>query len=26
VLVQQRSANVDTFPLEGFPVVDADLA
>ncbi|MFC4455376.1 SDR family NAD(P)-dependent oxidoreductase [Deinococcus sonorensis] len=26
VLVQQRSANVDTFPVEGFPVVDADLA
>lgn len=25
VLVQQRSANVDTFPVEGFPVVDADL-
>ncbi|SMB78147.1 SDR family NAD(P)-dependent oxidoreductase [Deinococcus hopiensis] len=26
VLVQQRSANVDTFPVEGFPVVEADLA
>lgn len=25
VLVQQRSANVDTFPVEGFPVVEADL-
>ena len=25
VLVQQRSANVDTFPVAGFPVVDADL-
>ena len=25
VLVQQRSANVDTFPVEGFPAVDADL-
>lgn len=26
VLVQQRSANVDTFPVEGFPHVEADLA
>jgi NAD(P)-dependent dehydrogenase (short-subunit alcohol dehydrogenase family) len=26
VLVQQRSANVDTFPVEGFPVIEADLA
>ena len=26
VLVQQRSANVDTFPASGFPVVEADLA
>ncbi|WP_407542848.1 SDR family NAD(P)-dependent oxidoreductase (plasmid) [Deinococcus radiomollis] len=26
VLVQQRSANVDTFPVEGFPVIAADLA
>ncbi|WP_027482495.1 SDR family NAD(P)-dependent oxidoreductase [Deinococcus pimensis] len=26
VLVQQRSANVDTFPVEGFPVVEPDLA
>lgn len=26
VLVQQRSANVDTFPVEGFPQVEADLA
>ncbi|THF85454.1 SDR family oxidoreductase [Deinococcus sp. KSM4-11] len=26
VLVQQRSANVDTFPVEGFPVIPADLA
>lgn len=26
VLVQQRSANVDTFPTEGFPVVEADLS
>ena len=26
VLVQQRSANVGTFPVEGFPNVDADLA
>ncbi|GBF06780.1 3-oxoacyl-ACP reductase [Deinococcus aerius] len=26
VLVQQRSANVDTFPVEGFPKVEADLA
>ncbi|AZI44731.1 SDR family oxidoreductase (plasmid) [Deinococcus psychrotolerans] len=26
VLVQQRSANVDTFPVEGFPIVEADLA
>lgn len=25
VLVQQRSANVDTFPAEGFPTVEADL-
>ncbi|MFC4640234.1 SDR family NAD(P)-dependent oxidoreductase [Deinococcus hohokamensis] len=25
VLVQQRSANVDTFPVEGFPVIEADL-
>jgi NAD(P)-dependent dehydrogenase (short-subunit alcohol dehydrogenase family) len=25
VLVQQRSANVDTFPIEGFPEVKADL-
>lgn len=25
VLVQQRSANVDTFPVGGFPVVEADL-
>ncbi|WP_019586607.1 SDR family NAD(P)-dependent oxidoreductase [Deinococcus apachensis] len=25
VLVQQRSANVDTFPVEGFPQVEADL-
>ncbi|UBV44523.1 SDR family oxidoreductase (plasmid) [Deinococcus taeanensis] len=26
VLVQQRSANVDTFPVDGFPVIEADLA
>ncbi len=26
VLVQQRSANVDTFPVEGFPIVEPDLA
>ncbi|PNY79532.1 SDR family NAD(P)-dependent oxidoreductase [Deinococcus koreensis] len=26
VLVQQRSANVDTFPVAGFPVVEPDLA
>ncbi|GHF42524.1 SDR family NAD(P)-dependent oxidoreductase [Deinococcus metalli] len=26
VLAQQRSANVDTFPVEGFPVIPADLA
>jgi NAD(P)-dependent dehydrogenase (short-subunit alcohol dehydrogenase family) len=26
VLVQQRSANVDTYPLSGFPVIEADLA
>ena len=26
MLVQQRSANVDTFPVEGFPVVEPDLA
>ena len=26
VLVQQRSANVDTFPVEGFPRIEADLA
>ncbi|TSA87548.1 SDR family oxidoreductase [Deinococcus detaillensis] len=26
VLVQQRSANVDTFPVSGFPIVEADLA
>ncbi|WP_293910542.1 SDR family NAD(P)-dependent oxidoreductase [Deinococcus sp.] len=25
VLVQQRSANVDTFPVAGFPVIEADL-
>ncbi|GGL79941.1 beta-ketoacyl-ACP reductase [Deinococcus aerolatus] len=25
VLVQQRSANVDTYPVEGFPVIEADL-
>ena len=26
VLVQQRSANVDTFPTSGFPAIEADLA
>lgn len=26
VLSQQRSANVDTYPVEGFPVIEADLA
>ncbi|MDV6375474.1 SDR family NAD(P)-dependent oxidoreductase [Deinococcus arenicola] len=26
VLVQQRSANVDTYPVDGFPRVEADLA
>lgn len=26
VLAQQRSANVDTYPVEGFPVIEADLA
>ena len=26
VLVQQRSANVDTFPVEGFPQIEAELA
>ncbi|WP_161880982.1 SDR family NAD(P)-dependent oxidoreductase [Deinococcus alpinitundrae] len=26
VLVQQRSANVDTYPVSGFPVIEADLA
>ena len=26
VLAQQRSANVDTYPVEGFPVIDADLS
>ncbi len=26
VLAQQRSANVDTFPVEGFPQIEADLA
>ncbi|GGO25471.1 SDR family NAD(P)-dependent oxidoreductase [Deinococcus humi] len=25
VLAQQRSANVDTYPVEGFPVIEADL-
>ena len=26
VLIQQRSANVDTFPVEGFPLIQPDLA